>query len=358
MATAVLVLGALDLAYRNRRPGIMVGLAVVPAIGLLLPASGSRRWLRFLPGIMALVVALLLSMAEWRSRPFVVLFTLFDVVALTWVVGRLTRAQDDKCAADGSGRPQAAVRPDPAVERGVWRINDLRGEFCRLVPDAGGWTSGDFHDVRVCAFGTRLLMVDLQGAATGSAAAAALLHHWRSLASTEPSLAEIARRLDIVFSEHGGNHAKALLINIDDTGDAVDLVCCGRQPPYVLGEQSVIPVSVLAQAPALGGIAAPDAGPPLYVTRVRFPPGGRLLLVTDALTASWGALDEPFPTAVRAMSLDGCDSGTLLERLAEGVRVHVGAAAPPSGTLLLVENDDTLRPASVVCGARSPGAVA
>ncbi|ARX88272.1 hypothetical protein SMD44_07759 [Streptomyces alboflavus] len=55
-----------------------------------------------------------------------------------------------------------------------------------------------------------------------------------------------------MFSEHGGNHAKALLINIDDTGDAVDLVCCGRQPPYVLGEQSVIPVSVLAQAPALG----------------------------------------------------------------------------------------------------------
>lgn len=46
-----------------------------------------------MPGALAFLTALLLGIGEWRSRPFVVMFTLVDITVVTYIGWRISHVQ-------------------------------------------------------------------------------------------------------------------------------------------------------------------------------------------------------------------------------------------------------------------------
>lgn len=345
---AVCVLGVLDFAYHSAHRGIMVGLAAVPAFGLLLPGPRHRA---LAPGVLAFATALFVSSDEWRSRPFVVLFTLVDIVLVTWVVwylGRSRTANPSLTVAEGS----PPGRQDQEVA-GAWQLDHVRGEFRRVPGTASRGNSTLLDDVKATPFGVRLLLADVVAepgsvaesgsvadeAGAVSGAASDLRYRWRRLAEAEGSLAEVARRLDAGLSQHSAVRAKLVLMSLPSDGSEVDIVCCGHQPPYVLAEGSISPVQILTPAPPLGQFALSGRSTPVYVTKVTLSPHRRLLVATGEAvgTTNAEAAGASRSLAERALALDGSEPGRLLDGLVAELREHTGDEAPGEATLMLLE---------------------
>lgn len=332
---AVFALGMLDFAYHSAHRGIMVGLAAVPAFGLLLPGSRHRA---LVPGVLAFATALFVSTDEWRSRPLVVLFTLVDIVLVTWVIWYLGRSRP-------TASPLAAVEASP-VDRpeqevaGAWQLERVRGEFRRVPGSATQRNSTLLDDVKATPFGVRLLLADVADESGAvSAAVSDLRYRWHRLAEAEGSLAEIARRLDVGLSQHSTVRAKLVLLSLPSDGSEADIVCCGHRPPYVLAEGSISPVQILTPVPPLGRFALSGKSIPVYVTKVALSPHRRLLVTTGEATET-SPLDSAgaSPSLIeRALSLDGSEPSRLLDGLVAELRAHIGDSTPGEATLMLVE---------------------
>ncbi|MGW0909571.1 SpoIIE family protein phosphatase [Streptomyces sp. NPDC002853] len=332
---AVFALGILDFAYHSAHRGIMVGLAAVPAFGLLLPGPRHRA---LAPGVLAFATALFVSTDEWRSRPLVVLFTLVDIVLVTWVIWYLGRSRTTAAplrAVEGS----PSGRPDQEVA-GAWQLAQVRGEFRRVPGSAPHGNSTLLDDVKATPFGVRLLLADVadeSGAASG--AASDLRYRWQRLAEAEGSLAEIARRLDVGLSQHSTVRAKLVLMSLPSDGSEADIVCCGHQPPYVLTEGSISPVQILTPVPPLGRFALSSKSIPVYVTKVALSPHRRLLVATGeaAETSTTDSAATSPSLTDKALALDGSEPSRLLDGLVAELRAHAGDSSPGEATLMLVE---------------------
>lgn len=341
MVITVCTLASLDIAHHGSHPGIIVGLAIVPAFGLLRPRWGGAL---LLPGALAFLTALLLGIGEWRSRPFVVLFTLVDITVLTYIVWRIGRVQAVRPRNDLAEVQNPGRQEDPP-DQGSWQVLGLRVAYRCLPLPSVGHMRADFHDVRQSPFGVRLLVADLAGrSAETEAAAKDLRYRWRRLAGEEPSLADMARRLDTAFDGHSETFARALLLNIRAANHEVDIVSCGHQPPYVLAEGSVSPVRFMCDVPPIGLFTLAPPGTPIYVTRVLLEPGRRLLILTDGATEALDAQGDPFPLTDHAFALDGCEPGTFLAELAAQLSRHRGNAPRDEAMLIMVENDERPSP--------------
>ncbi|MBC9715072.1 serine/threonine-protein phosphatase [Streptomyces sp. TRM66268-LWL] len=340
VAITVCTLGALDVRYSGTHRGIMVGLAVIPAFGLLLPRRGLYP---LLPGTLALCTALLLGIAEWHSRPLVVLFTLVDIVVLTYVVRRIGSWQLARPAADSADTSEPGKRERKPAEPGSWQAIGLRGEYRRLPDASADRTPTDFHDVRQSPYGVRLLVADLAGKSDETRAAADDLRHgWRRHAVEAAGLAELAARLDAEFAGHSETFAKVLLMNVSHDGKEVDIVSCGHEPPYLLSGGSVNAVEFLSAVPPVGLFSLAAGGVPVYVTKVSLTPGRRLLVLTDGVTGALDPQGRPFPLADHVLALDGREPSTFVDELTERLHRHRGDAPRDEALLLLVESDEAL----------------
>ncbi|MGH3200371.1 MAG: PP2C family protein-serine/threonine phosphatase [Streptosporangiaceae bacterium] len=169
-------------------------------------------------------------------------------------------------------------------------VGRLYIESRHLPATQGG--GGDIHDVMATPFGVRLLVGDVMG--TGLPAnrtGLTVLNAWRELACTEPSLADIAVRLQalITRSEHPERFVTALLVNFPVTGEEpgagqaagcwAELVCCGHPPPLLLRGGSAAFVGPYA-APPLGLLDLADGW--CRASMIPVGHGDQLLLYTVA----------------------------------------------------------------------------
>ncbi|MGP3776000.1 PP2C family protein-serine/threonine phosphatase [Streptomyces sp. SDT5-1] len=317
-ALFVVLLTALDLAYHDQRQGIIVALAAAPVLPLILPGPLTPRQ-PLVTGGLALAGALLAGAVDWVGRPVVVLATLANIALLT-AIGHHRRR---RCEASD---PVPAAQPDP-LPVPTTRTHHL-GEFrvaLRNLPQPDRTTmAADVCDVRETPFGTRVLVADLMGKDDRTRSAGTeLLDLWRGLATTEPSLAEIARLLDGALAERTDRFAKTLLLNLEDGRG--ELVCCGHPLPLVLSaHEDVRALDILAPLPPLGLFGLVPGGITVYTTSFTVGPTERLLIRTDGIDTVRDAAGTPFPLLERVRSHAGRSATALLDALVADVARHAG----------------------------------
>ncbi|MER5940853.1 PP2C family protein-serine/threonine phosphatase [Streptomyces sp. NPDC001928] len=165
-----------------------------------------------------------------------------------------------------------------------------------LAADSEARVGGDFYDIQIGLYGTRVVLGDVQGKGLGAVeAAAALLGTFREAGYHEPELATVADRLEERLQRHilmrvalgredGERFATAVLIGFpEQEPETVEAVVLGHDRPLVVG-----PDGVRSLPPGHGlplGMAALDpSGDPLPVHRVPLRPGETLLMTTDGVT--------------------------------------------------------------------------
>ncbi|MDG4856685.1 SpoIIE family protein phosphatase [Streptomyces sp. T-3] len=333
LALTIAALAALDLAYRDVHSGFVVGLTALPAFGLLV--TGPRRR-RLMPGVLSLATTVVLSIGTWADRPFTTFFSLLTIAMHTFLVWRFAPST-----------PRTAVDldvedPVPTERRlqnnGSWQLNDLRAEFRCLPLPSVGTMAADFQEAKATPYGIRVLVADLPGKSDATLAVAKeLLYRWRRHCLEEPSLSELALRLDSALSRHLDTFAKVLLMNVTHDGSRVEFICCGHQPPYVLSDDSVTMVEPLTLLPPLGLFSLSPSATRIYVTSVSLTAGRRLLVLTDGATETVDDQGLPFPLSEHALALEGREPGAFLSQLAEKLCEHRGDSPRDEAMLLLLE---------------------
>ncbi|WP_160502528.1 PP2C family protein-serine/threonine phosphatase [Streptomyces sp. BA2] len=322
LITALLV--SLDLAFHEHHPGIVVALTAVPALSLAVPAN--RPTCRpLLVGGLALTGAVVSAAVDWRDRPFVLLATFLNIALLTLISHRLqARLHPTTPFPAASPPPLPALERPPTPTAQTYQIGDYRLAL-RSVPQANRTTLvADLCDARESPYGTRILVADLMGKDDATRIAGEqLLERWRQLATTEPSLAEMARRLDADLARGTDRFGKALLITLHEGRG--ELVCCGHTPPLLLSDYSdVRELNVLTPLPPLGLFHLVPDGCAVYTTSFTVSAAKRLLLHTDGIAGAHNAQGQPFPLHDRARAHEGRPPAALLDALVDDLKQHAG----------------------------------
>lgn len=332
LVTAALV--SLDLTFHEHQRGIVVALVAIPALSLAVPADRPLRWPLF-AGALALGGTLVSGVVDWRSRPFVLLATFGNIALLTAISHRfqprLHPVAPPQAAAPApppeppgpANSPDVPSRP-PAPRARTYTIGDFRLAL-RTVPQANRTTLvADLCDVRESPYGIRVLVADLMGKDDATRAAGdQLLDRWRRLAATEPSLAEIARRLDADLAKRTERFAKALLVTLHE--DRAELVCCGHPPPLLLSDGGEVrELNVLSPLPPLGLFDLVPYGCAVYTTSFTVSSAQRLLLYTDGIDAMANAQGRPFPLRDWARVHGDRPLAALLDALVGDLSRHAG----------------------------------
>ncbi|MFJ8953128.1 PP2C family protein-serine/threonine phosphatase [Streptomyces sp. NPDC102381] len=328
----VALLTALDLAYHEHWQGIIVTLTAVPAMSLIMPGGRSPRQ-PLVAGSLALAGAVLGGAVDWHGRPVVVVATWVNIALLT-AIGHYLRRRcqapapvpaTPSTALRGSTAPPPVVQKPDAPTTQTHRLGDFRVALRSLPQPDRTTMAADVCDVRETPFGIRVLVADLMGKDESTRSAGAeLLERWRHLANTEPSLAEIARRLDSALAELTDRFAKTLLLALREGRG--ELVCCGHPLPLVLSDhEDVRALDILAPLPPLGLFGLVPHGITVYTTSFTVGPRQRLLIHTDGIDAVRDAAGTPFPLLERIRSHASQGATALLDALVADLAEHSGA---------------------------------
>ncbi|WP_399887581.1 PP2C family protein-serine/threonine phosphatase [Streptomyces sp. BBFR51] len=203
---------------------------------------------------------------------------------------------------------------------------------------------GDIYDVVESAWGTRVLIGDVQGKGLDAVGTAfAVLGSFREAAHREPTLTALVDALDASVVRHNSYVARAgdderfvtaLVLNIDtrDEVDEVQAVNCGHVPPHLLDADAVTSPPLDSGVPL--GLAA-LAAEPVTVGRFPFPGGAALLLSTDGLTESRAADGEFYPLDERLAVLGDLPRSDLPRTLHEDAHAYAGKAEPHDDVAIL-----------------------
>ncbi|MEV0523975.1 SpoIIE family protein phosphatase [Streptomyces sp. NPDC050439] len=329
------LLTSLDVTFHEQRSGIVVGLVAVPAIFLALPGP-QRACQPYYVGGLALTGALVSSAVDWRDRPVVMLATIINIVLLTCVTGQLQRRRmtpgspsvETPSAAPSSSpaAPQPAALPTPQRSSRTFHLGEAKMALCSL-PQANHTTMvADMCDVRETPYGTRILVADLMGKDDATRVAGDhLLESWRHLAASEPSLAEITRRLDAELDGCSDRFAKTLLITLHNGRG--EFVCCGHPPPLVLGGEGgrVREVSPLTPLPPLGLFSLVPHGCTVFTTSFTLRSTQQLLVYTDGVGYAMDQDGSPFPLLQLAQTLGDRPFAALLDALVTELDRHAAS---------------------------------
>jgi serine phosphatase RsbU (regulator of sigma subunit) len=169
---------------------------------------------------------------------------------------------------------------------------------------------GDVYDISDTAFGTRVMVADVQGKGLAAIGAAfAVVGAFREAAHREPTLAALAEALERAVDRQNQYAAEAgeqdrfvtaLLLELGESG-ATEAVNCGHSLPYLLGPSGVRRPP-LAEADLPLGLGALTADP-RAVHRFTFAPEDTLLLFTDGVDESRDAAGHFFPLHERLEAL-------------------------------------------------------
>ncbi|WP_176953606.1 SpoIIE family protein phosphatase [Streptomyces indicus] len=204
-------------------------------------------------------------------------------------------------------------------------------------------------------YGIRILMADLPGKSDATRAVAEeLLERWRRQSLTEPSLTDLAVRLDAALAPHLDAYAKVLLMNAADDGSRVEFICCGHQPPYVVADGRITAIEPLTMLPPLGLFSLAPSVTRIYVTSVGMGPKRRMLALTDGVTEAVGNQGAGFAVTEDAVALGDRESAGLVAQLAEKFDEHRRDSDRGEATLLLLEQN-VQRDDSDSAGVEVPG---
>ncbi|MFJ2813336.1 MULTISPECIES: PP2C family protein-serine/threonine phosphatase [unclassified Streptomyces] len=334
---AELVLAVVAVTLAVEVLGVLSG-SEVWLLGLLifLPAAASAlctvRQTTFVTGWTTLVVAATVlaraadDRAHWLDRFLLVLLTVALGVASVYACGRRIRREHEmlRLRSTAAAMQRHILHPLPMVTDDVL----VNGVYEPLQEDR--LVGGDIYDVVSSAWGTRVLIGDVQGKGLAAVGAAfAVIGAFREAAHREPTLTALADALDAAvvrhnaYAEHTGDDERfvtALVLGIDRGGE-VQAVNCGHVPPLLVHEGAVTVPELDSGVPL--GLAA-LAVEPITVGWFDFPDGATLLLSTDGLTETRAADGTFYPVEERiAAHLDLSPTG-LPQALYDDARAFAG----------------------------------
>lgn len=186
---------------------------------------------------------------------------------------------------------------------------------------------GDIYDVAATAWGTRVLIGDVQGkglAAIGMAID--VVGAFREAAHREPTVTALVDALEAAVVRHNDyagqrgepeRFVTALVLGVD-AGTDTQVVGCGHIPPYLLHEGVVTVVGTEEEHVPLGLADLVDE--PRTVAWFAFPAGATLLLCTDGLTEARSRDGAFYPLEARLGGRVDITAGRLIGSLVDDVR--------------------------------------
>lgn len=186
---------------------------------------------------------------------------------------------------------------------------------------------GDIYDVVATAWGTRILIGDVQGkglAAIGMAID--VVGAFREAAHREPTVTALVDALEAAVVRHNAyagqrgepeRFVTALVLGVGAGAD-IQVVGCGHIPPYLLHEGAVTAVGEGDAHVPLG--LASLVGAPRTVAWFAFPAGATLLLCTDGLTEARSREGDFYPLEARLGGHVDITAGRLTGSLVDDVR--------------------------------------
>jgi len=310
-------------------------LAAVPALA----AAGARSArVPLVAGALAAIVVGLLAFGNQDVSAAVHLEAVAAVAAVTsasmagvvLVKTQERELQQVRTVAEAAQR--ALLRPVPG------RIGRLRISVRYLAAAAEARIGGDLYEVMDTAYGTRVLLGDVQGKGLAAVETAAdVLGLFRVDARAEPDLARLAEHLDSALAQSWQNErfVTAVLLTVPPAQDLVEVVNCGHPLPLLRRlSGAVSEVEPPAYAPPLGLRAL--TGDAMRSRTVDLEPGDLLLLYTDGVSETRNAEDRFYPLAARLRSFGGKEPGAVLDQLLTDVVAYSADGMTDDAALLAV----------------------
>ncbi|WSM36133.1 serine/threonine-protein phosphatase [Streptomyces sp. NBC_01689] len=241
------------------------------------------------------------------------------------------------------------LRPPPR------RIGPLRVAWLYLAAEDEARIGGDLFAVaRSARLSTRLVIGDVRGKGMSSIGEASVaLGAFREGAqryATLPELtaaleASVCRDLDeVADTEHdpGEHFITALVLDIPDHGNRVEMINCGHPPPLLLRDHRVEVLQARHPVPPLGLCETPAAHhrPDPFTFEV----GDVLLLYTDGVIEARSPTGDFYPLADRVAAFRGAGPDALLRHIHDDLLAHVGDRPSDDAALLIVERTASEHP--------------
>lgn len=301
-------------------------------------------------GIFAVLTELILDVYNSlldETQAYTELTTVITVSALALFINRvITRSQEQLASARVIAETaQRAVLPTPAEEIGGLRV---AARYEAALADA--FIGGDLFAVQETRHGVRLVVGDVRGKGLGAVeAVAVLIGAFREAAEREPTLEEVADRLEQALvreglrrggdteenTAHFEGFATAVIAEIPYGAGIVRLLNRGHPDPLLLrgdGRARFLPPD--------------DAALPLGMRELGewpgrtethpMPDGSTLLLYTDGLSEARNPAGVFYDPGERLGGRVFPGPGELLDALVDDVRRHTGGGSTDDMALLAV----------------------
>ncbi|MEU3226183.1 PP2C family protein-serine/threonine phosphatase [Streptomyces sp. NPDC006976] len=190
---------------------------------------------------------------------------------------------------------------------------------------------GDIYEVVQSAYGTRVIIGDVQGKGVPAIGAGfAVLGAFREAAIREPSLTGVVDALEDAVARHNAFSAQtgeterfvtALVLGFDGDG-RVQAVNCGHLPPRLVHDGVAVAVPLRRTSVPLGMAELSNEG--RSAERLDFPPGATLLLFTDGVTEARDADGDFYPLDTRLGRWARLEPRELLDALEQDLEDFSG----------------------------------
>ncbi|MFF7634827.1 PP2C family protein-serine/threonine phosphatase [Kitasatospora sp. NPDC008050] len=247
------------------------------------------------------------------------------------------------------------------------RIGSLRIASVYLAAEAEAQVGGDLYAAARTASGTRLLVGDVRGKGlTSLGEASLLLGAFRAAAHLQASLPELAAYLDGSVSwdlaaalepspldeapgdppEDGDllldaerqpaeSFITAVLLDIPDKGNRIQVINCGHPPPLLLHRGQVLALDAGRPAPPLGLGNLLESG--YHADEFPFTAEDRLLIYTDGVIEARDATRAFYPLTERVRAWTTDRPKLLLEHLRHDLLAHAGGRLGDDAAMVAVE---------------------
>lgn len=295
--------------------------AIAAGVGTLRQTALAAVWT-----VLATVVSIIKRpTAHPRENVALVLFAVaFGLFALWLCHQRVARAaQTERLRAASLAMQRHLVRPLPQVTGQVL----LTGVYEPMPQES--LAGGDLFDVMHTAYGTRVIIADVQGKGLPAlGTAVAVIGAFREAAHREPTLTGLVEALEQAVvrqndyaagADEPQRFVTALILGVDE-GPEVQAINCGHLPPYLLGPLGVREVHIGGGGLPLGLADLVDE--PRTVDWFPMELLETLLLFTDGLTESRALDGTFFPIAKRLAELQDVEPAQLPRLLWDQSRAY------------------------------------
>ncbi|MDB1088556.1 PP2C family protein-serine/threonine phosphatase [Streptomyces sp. ACA25] len=215
-----------------------------------------------------------------------------------------------------------------------------------------GMVGGDIYEVVTSAYGTRVLIADVQGKGLPAMGTAfAVLGAFREAAHREPALTSVVASLENAvvrhneFARQSGEPERfvtALVLGFGDDGE-VQAVDCGHVPPYLLADDRVEAVVLAHPSVPLGLDHLTSES--RFSGWFMLPEGATLLLCTDGITEARDASGSFYPLAERLTAWGNTSPGRLASQIRSDLHHHTGGEARDDIAVLALRRNPVQAPA-------------